>query len=161
MAVSSETSPIAPGSRFTLEPATWRDLNTVRQIEKACFGSDAWPLFDLIGVLTFPDTIRIKAMSDGRMVGFVGGDARHGDSVGWVATIGVLPEYRGRGIGTALLVACEQALNTPNVRLCVRASNETAIRLYRQTGYEQVGRWTRYYNDGEDAVVMEKRFKGV
>jgi ribosomal-protein-alanine N-acetyltransferase len=161
MAVSTETFKSTSGSRFTLEPATWRDLNAVRQVEKACFGKDAWPLFDLIGVLTFPDTVRIKAVCDGHMVGFVGGDGRRGENVGWVATIGVLPEYRGRGIATALLAACEQALNTPNVRLCVRASNETAIRLYLHTGYEQVGRWARYYNDGEDAVVMEKRLKGV
>jgi ribosomal-protein-alanine N-acetyltransferase len=161
MEVSSKTSTQTPGSPFNIEPATWLDLNAVRHVEKACFGDDSWPIFDLIGILTFPNTVHIKAICDKRMVGFVGGDARHGDSVGWVATIGVLPEYRGRGIGTALLAACEQALQTPAVRLCVRASNETAIRLYQHTGYEQVGRWTRYYNDGEDAVVMEKRLKGV
>lgn len=150
-----------PGSTFVLETATWRDLNALRQVEKACFGRDSWPLFDLIGVLTFPSTVHIKATCDEQMVGFVGGDIRRDEGVGWVATIGVLPEYRSRGIGAALLEACEQKLGTKMVRLCVRASNETAIRLYRRTGYAQIGRWPSYYNDGEDAVVMEKELTGV
>ncbi|MFZ6026941.1 MAG: GNAT family N-acetyltransferase [Chloroflexota bacterium] len=152
---------VAPGSPFVLETATWRDLNALRQVEKACFGRDSWPLFDLLGVLTFPNTVHIKATCDGQMIGFVGGDIRRNEDVGWVATIGVLPAYRGRGIGTALLEACEQALHTRWVRLCVRVSNETAIRLYRGAGYAQTGRWPAYYNDGEDAVVMEKALRGV
>lgn len=151
----------SPGSPFTIEQATWRDLNTLRKVEKICFGQDSWPLFDLIGVLTFPNTVHIKAMSDEQMVGFVGGDIKHHAHIGWVVIICVLPSYRGKGIGTALLDACEKEMNTSIVNLCVRASNKTAINLYQRCSYKQVSRWRRYYNDGEDAVVMEKQLMGV
>jgi len=153
MKLQDQTS---PGSSFTLEQATWRDLSALRNLEKICFPKDAWPLIDLIGILSIPRVIRIKAVIDGEMVGFVAGDTQRDDRLGWIATIGVQPEYRGQGIGSALLLACEKDLNKPYVRLCVRAENEDAIRLYVRHGYSQVGRWNKYYRDGADAVVMEK-----
>ena len=42
------------------------------------------------------------------------------------------------------------------VCLCVRLDNDGAIRLYEQEGYLHAGTWTKYYNDGGDAMVMEK-----
>jgi ribosomal-protein-alanine N-acetyltransferase len=149
-----------PGSRFTIEPATWRDLNPVRELEKACFPLDAWPLWDIIGVLTVPNVVRLKAVAGERLVGFIAGDLRPSENMAWIATVGVLPEYRGQGIGTALLRACESRLRrkVERVRLCVRASNDTAIRLYLREGYGKVGIWPRYYQNGEDAEVMEKSF---
>ena len=148
---------IAPGSLATVEQATWRDLNQLRNIEKVCFPQDAWPLWDLIGVLTLPNVVRLKAVADDRMVGFIAGDIRHSENMAWVATVGVLPEYRGRGIGTALMSACEEQLGISTIRLSVRLSNEGAVRLYQRLGYQTVGIWPSYYLDGEDAVVMEKQ----
>ncbi len=137
-------------------PASLRDLGALYHLEHACFRQDAWSLLDLIAVLTFPDVVRLKAVEDGRMVGFVAGDPRRSQGFSWIATIGVLPEYRRRGIGSALLQACEERLPTPRVRLSVRRSNEAAIRLYRRFGYRTIDVWRAYYHDGEDAIVMEK-----
>jgi ribosomal protein S18 acetylase RimI-like enzyme len=142
---------------ISIEPASWRDLNALRALEKACFPLDAWPLLDLVGVLTFPNVIRLKAVQGGKMVGFVAGDVRRMEGVAWIATIGVLPEHRGRGIGAALLQACEQQITLPVIRLCVRSSNEAAVRLYRRFEYVKVSEWPKYYQDGEAATVMEKR----
>lgn len=151
---------IAPGSAFLIEPATWRDLNSLRHLEKVCFPKDAWPLWDLIGVLTFPNILRLRAVADGQMIGFIACDLRPAEGVAWIATIGVLPEYRGRGIGRALLEACEQRLDLPRVRLNVRVSNQVAIQLYQTSGYERSGLWPVYYQDGEDALIMEKTLPG-
>ena len=137
-------------------PATWRDLNTLRQVERVCFPKDAWPIWDLIGVLTLPNVVRLKAIVDDKMVGFIAADIRPSQGMAWIATIGVLPEYRGRGIGSALLEACEQQLQVDSIRLNVRLSNHPAIRLYKSFAYQQVGRWPHYYSDGEDALIMEK-----
>ena len=137
-------------------PATWRDLNSLRQVERVCFPKDAWPIWDLIGVLTLPNVVRLKAVVDDRMVGFIAADIRPSQQMAWIATIGVLPEYRGRGIGSALLEATEQQLQVDSIRLNVRVSNHPAIRLYKSFGYQQVGRWPQYYSDGEDALIMEK-----
>jgi ribosomal-protein-alanine N-acetyltransferase len=148
---------IAPGSSVSIEPATWRDLNDLRRLEKVCFPKDAWPLLDLIGLLTWPNLIRLKAVNAGIMIGFVACDLRPADNLAWIATIGVLPEHRRRGIGRALLLAVEQQLTLPRVRLNVRVSNQAAIHLYLELGYQRAGVWSGYYQDGEDALVMEKQ----
>jgi ribosomal protein S18 acetylase RimI-like enzyme len=136
-------------------PATLRDLGPFRRIEQACFPRDAWPLLDLMAVLTWPEVIRLKAVVDGQMVGFIAGDPRRSEGVAWIATLGVLPDYRRQGIARALLLACEKKLNAPRLRLCVRLDNDGAIRLYEQERYLRVGTWTKYYTDGGDALVME------
>jgi len=137
-------------------PATLRDLSGLRRVEQACFPKDAWPLLDLMAVLTWPEVVRLKAMEAGQMIGFVAGDPRPGQNVDWIATIGVLPEYRGRGYGRALLRACEAQLKQPRIRLCVRVSNESAIQLYKEEGYLALDTWKEYYSDKESALVMEK-----
>jgi len=76
--------------------------------------------------------------------------------VGWIASLGVHPVYRRRGIATRLLRMCEERLAMPRLRLSLRVSNQAAHALYSREGYRPVGRWSRYYRDGEDAIVMEK-----
>jgi len=137
-------------------PASLLDLGPLRAIEHACFDRDAWPLLDLMAVLSFPEVIRLKALEDGRMIGFVAGDPRDSQGFSWIATIAVLPECQRQGIGRALLLACEAKLPTPRVRLCVRTDNGPAIRLYEQEGYQRVDIWYHYYRDRGDALVMEK-----
>ncbi len=137
-------------------PSTLRDLGQLRRIEQACFPKDAWPLLDLMAVLTFPEVVRLKAMVDGHMVGFIAGDPRRTEGMAWIATLGVLPEYRRQGIARALLVECENRLHASRMRLCVRMDNSGAIRLYENEGYDRVSTWPKYYNDGSDALVMEK-----
>lgn len=137
-------------------PATLRDLNPLRHLEKVCFLQDAWSLFDLVAVLTFPNVIRLKAVHNGEMIGFIAGDPRPSEGFSWIATVGVLPDYQRQGIGRRLLHLCEDQLPTARVRLSVRISNENAIQLYRNEGYQTINIWESYYNDGSDAVVMEK-----
>ncbi|MBT3321801.1 MAG: GNAT family N-acetyltransferase [Anaerolineae bacterium] len=137
-------------------PATIRDLTSLRDLEKICFSQDSWGILDLIAVLTMPRVIRLKAVDGEKMVGFIAGDPRLSEGFSWIATVGVLPDYRRQGIGRALLHQCEDQLPTARVRLSVRISNDNAIHLYRQEGYQTINIWEKYYNDDTDAVVMEK-----
>jgi ribosomal protein S18 acetylase RimI-like enzyme len=139
---------------FIILPAGWRDLRAVSRVEKECFLEDAWPLLDILAVLTLPGLVRLKAMVGEKIVGFASAEERNG--YGWITTIGVMPAYRRRGIARAMLVACENQVRPERVRLCVRRSNLGAQTLYQQMGYSQVEVWHRYYNGGEDAFVMEK-----
>ena len=132
------------------------DLNSLRIMEKICFPDDAWPLFDLISVLSFSSVVRLKAVENGEMIGFIAGDPRLREGKSWIATLCVLPEHRGKGIGRALLETCEKSLPTDIIHLCVRISNEEAIRMYHNAGYENIDVWKNYYNDGEDSIIMEK-----
>jgi ribosomal-protein-alanine N-acetyltransferase len=75
-----------------------------------------------------------------------------------ITTIGVSPEYRGRGLGELLLIdVFEQAVarNAEWVTLEVRVSNSSAQALYEKYGFTRQGVRRRYYSDnGEDAYIM-------
>jgi len=137
-------------------PATLRDLGSLRRLEHACFLEDSWPLLDLVAVLTYPDVIRLKVMNGDKMIGFIAADLRPIEGMAWIATVGVAPEYRRQGIALALLRECESRIKQPRIRLCVRPSNQAAIRLYQEEGYLAMDTWQKYYSDGENALVMEK-----
>lgn len=143
-------------TEVSIQSATWRDLRPLIRIEKICFGRDSWPWPELLAALTFPGTVRLKLEIDDRLVGFVIGDRRGRKDLGWVASIGVHPDFRRRGYGRQLLEACERALGTRRVRLSLRRTNGAALKLYDHAGYSQVEVWPRYYRDGEDALVMER-----
>lgn len=141
---------------YLIEKAGWRDFVDLYRLEKVVFEQDAWPWFDLLVVLTFPGFVRLKAVANGLMIGFVAGELHRGDGAGWIVTLGVLPEYRRRGVGHALLRQCEYQLNSKRIRLCVRKSNLPALKLYQQEGYVIYTTWLNYYHGGEDALVLEK-----
>ncbi|MBI3243667.1 MAG: GNAT family N-acetyltransferase [Chloroflexi bacterium] len=151
--VVSSPSSVVPA---VILPATFRDLNQARALERVCFGPEGWGTLELFFALLFPNTVRLKAVADDQLVGLVIGDRQPWERMGWVATLGVLPNYQRRGIGGALLAACESVLGQPRVRLTVRLSNQAAIALYRQVGYQRVSVWHGYYSGGEDGLVMEK-----
>ena len=147
----------ANAQAYTLTRATLLDVLTIRGLEKACFGRDAYDFVALLELLLSPKILRMKAMHNGRMVGFVAGELNRREKNGWIVTLGVQPNCEGQGIGTKLLLECEQMLQVPLVKLTVRKSNERAIRLYEHHGYKHVHAIAKYYNDGEDGLLMEKR----
>jgi ribosomal protein S18 acetylase RimI-like enzyme len=144
-----------PGRGARIESTGLRDFRTLNKLVKVCFGRDAWTWLDVFEALTFPGTVRLKAVLGDNIVGYVIGDRRT-SRLGWIASIGVHPRVRRRGIGRRLLLAAERALDTPRVRLTLRTSNQAAYSLYADLGYEKVDVWQQYYRDGEDGVVMER-----
>lgn len=141
---------------YPIETATLSDLNQLRELEKICFEKDAWPIVELVAVLILPGLVRLKVEVDGKLAAFIGGDSHHNEGIGWITTVGVRPEYRRLGLATMLISACEEAMQMPAVRLSVRRSNFGAQHLYVGLGYRHVGVWEKYYDDGEDALIMEK-----
>lgn len=142
-----------------IQPANLLDLTALRKLERTCFEKDAWPMLDLMAVLTWPDIIRLKVVENGEMIAFAACDPRPTQSAAWIATIAVDPRWQRRGIGRMLLRACEDRVRLPRVKLSVRISNHGAISLYEQEGYQTVDVWGRYYSDEEDALVMEKTLR--
>lgn len=140
---------------FDVLPTYWRDLPSIHALERACFGPDAWNWLELLS-LFFSNGIRLKAVVEGRCVGFVAGERKPSEGCAWIVTIGVLPEYQRRGIGARLLAVSEAHLSMPVVKLTVRESNQGAITLYRKHGYQPQYTVPRYYSGGETGVVMEK-----
>ena len=75
-----------------------------------------------------------------------------------INSLAVLPEWRRRHIGAALLVGVLEASRAEGARratLEVRASNEPARQLYERFGFEQAGVRRGYYtNTVEDALIL-------
>jgi ribosomal protein S18 acetylase RimI-like enzyme len=138
-----------------IESTGLMDFRPLNQLIKECFGRDAWTWLDVFEALTFPGTVRLKAVAGQDIIGYVIGD-RRSTNLGWIASIGVHPSARRQGLGRRLMLAAERDLGTPRVRLTLRGSNHAAYRLYADLGYEQVDVWKQYYRDGEDGLVMER-----
>ena len=94
------------------------------------FTFTAWCGDWLCGAITCERDERVKVRHIGHVVGMM-----------------VHPDARGRGIGGALLAACialaRQRHGIEKLTLSVTSSNDEAIRLYRQAGFERYGRLER------------------
>jgi ribosomal-protein-alanine N-acetyltransferase len=128
----------------------------VYRIEKASF-PQPWPFAAFEGFLGEPGFL--VATVDGRVVGYVVADTvpNAGRTLGHIKDIAVHPDYRGRGIGAQLLGSALTVMRekrASRVKLEVRESNDSAIRLYRRFGFQFRRTLPRYYDDGEDAYVL-------
>ena len=88
---------------------------------------------------------------------------RFGDDLAHLFLLAVRPEYRRRGIGTAMMRWLEKSCRTAGirqVRLEVRASNLGARRFYGRLGYRFVGRIAGYYDGKEAAVILARSLMG-
>lgn len=97
------------------------------------------------------------AWSGDERVGFLILQMR-GPFVGYLQTICVAPEARGRGLGSEMLRWAERRVFAvaPNLFLCVSSFNLDARRLYERLGYETVGVLKDYLVRGHDEILMRK-----
>lgn len=81
-----------------------------------------------------------------------------GAFVGYIQTVAVQPDRRGRGIGSRLLEFAEQRIlrESPNVFMCVSSFNRDARRLYQRLGYKVVGELTDYIIAGHSEILLRK-----
>jgi len=141
-----------------IRPMIAGDLDAVRAIEEAAYGTDAWTRRTLEDELINGFSSYVVAEApNGRIAGFAGvwfmRDQLH------LVTIAVDPPFQRLGIAARLLLNCiDQAREAemPSIVLEVRESNLTAQALYERFGFRHLGRLRKYYkDDGEDALVME------
>jgi len=142
-------------TRIEVRPAARADLLEIHRIEKRSF-HQPWPYQAFEGFLSEPGFL---VAFDGSVVGYVVADTvpNHGRPIGHVKDLAVHPDRRGEGIGTRLLERALGVLATRgvgHVKLEVRESNDRARSLYRRAGFEHDHTVPRYYDDGEDALVL-------
>lgn len=142
-----------------IERLTINDLDDVHNIELEVF-PEPWSRQQFENELESSISVYFKAVSQGELVGYMGVlfivDEAH------LTTIGVAPEWQGKGIGKALL--CKALLTAIDrgaavMTLEVRVSNDTARKLYRRFGFSIVGQRKGYYAKiGEDAYIMDSPY---
>lgn len=154
--VSAVVTTTVPGNELAVREATRADLLDVYRIEQASF-PQPWPFqaFErFVGEFGF-----LVAERDGRITGYIVADSvpNHGNAIGHVKDFAVHPDARGQGIGTKLLQQTLANLGMRgvySVKLEVRENNDAAIRLYQQHGFTHRRTVRRYYENGEDALIM-------
>ncbi len=136
-------------------------LEKLAELEKICFGSQAWSYKSLEEELTNPTAHFFVAEADGEVTGYIGMYVVCENC--YVTNVAVFPEYRRKGVARALIkmaMLTADAMDTDFISLEVRPSNEAAIALYRSFGFEQNGLRKNYYkNPAEDAWIMTKFFR--
>ena len=154
----SEEVPGADAPALRLRPLRHGDLPAVMEIERQAF-STPWQESTFHGLLRRADTDLVGAVREERLLGY---------AVSWtvldqseLGNVAVAPEERGEGIGRTLVEAILERVRERGARECfleVRESNDAAQSLYRQLGFEVVGRRRAYYSAPvEDALVMRVR----
>jgi ribosomal-protein-alanine N-acetyltransferase len=148
------TTPVANGT--TVRRVDQADLLEVYRIERSCF-PQPWPFSAFENFLDEPGFL--VAERDREVVGYVVGDVtpNHGRDIGHIKDLAVREDARGDGLGRRLLdesLAVMAAGGARVVKLEVRETNEVARSLYRDVGFEPMRRVPRYYEDGEDALLM-------
>lgn len=164
------TIPAEDEGDLHIRQAVQADLLAVLRIERASF-DQPWPFSAFeryLGEPGFLVAVTEENVSSGygtsdsaseSVVGFVVANLvpNHGRQFGHVKDIAVHPECRGRGVGRTLLERALQVLDihgARSVKLEVRASNERAISLYQDFGFEYLRTMPRYYDDSEDALIL-------
>lgn len=142
-----------------LSRVQFRDLSAVAQLERRCFGLEAWGWLDFLMCLT-PGNLFIKATQAGRMVGFILAQPNRRNGVTWITNVAVDPTRRNQGIGRRLMQAIEAQAATPRLKLTVRVDNDAARHLYRSLGYTDVVLRRGYYSGYMDGMEMEKILGG-
>lgn len=115
---------------------------------------EAWTLSQLAGVMTMPGTWLTIARVDAAVLGFA--LVRSVLDECELLLLAVQPQWRGRGVGRALLADSLKTARRRGIRsmnLEVRASNN-AIKLYENTGFEYVHRRPGYYR-GQDGQLHD------
>ncbi|BDG62454.1 ribosomal-protein-alanine acetyltransferase [Caldinitratiruptor microaerophilus] len=137
-------------------PMSLADIDGVMVVERLSFPT-TWSRQAFVHEVTANTHARYFVARAGRQVVGYGGmwlilDEAH------VTNIAVHPDWRGRGIGEALmrrLMDCARSYGITRMTLEVRVSNHAAQNLYVKLGFRPAGIRKGYYTDThEDALIM-------
>jgi ribosomal-protein-alanine N-acetyltransferase len=153
---------------FKRRKFTTDDLGAVTHINQVCLPENYTDFFFIDLARRFPETF-IVAEEDREVVGYImcrieAGLSNFGlgglTKKGHVVSVAVMPEYRRRGIGEALVTKAIEGMRIYGAKQCyleVRVTNEEAIGLYKKLGLEVTRTIRGYYADGEAAYVMSRK----
>lgn len=140
-----------------IERATRADLDAICEIEQHSFPRP-WPRASFDAEFDREWTRLVVARDERRqLIGFinywvVGGEVH-------IHSIASHPDRRRAGTGAALLAhALDEGRDTGChlATLEVRRSNTPALALYERAGFQTIHVRARYYDDGEDALIMQR-----
>ncbi len=124
----------------------------VAELEKECFGADAWSENLIRNELNDENKRYILVYEDGKLAGY-GGFNQVLDE-GQINNVAVGKNYRRKGYGSLILTQFFELapkLGINSFTLEVREGNTPARSLYEKHGFISAGTRKGYYRDGENA----------
>ena len=112
---------------------------------------------ETLNILNDPSLEVYCATIDGEIAGFII-IMMEGAFVGYIRSVCVEPDWRGKGIGSQLIAFGEKRIfgESPNVFICVSSFNSGAQILYARLGYEIVGELKDYVIAGHSEILLRK-----
>ena len=142
-------------------PMTADHVAAVAELEKICFGTEAWSEKSVASELANQLSLWLVVLEEDAVAGYVGSQTVMDETD--MMNVAVHPDHRRKGIAEALVDALVEALKEKGshcLTLEVRASNAPAIGLYEKLGFQQVGLRKNYYrNPKEDALILRKEWQ--
>lgn len=151
--------PPAAGSGLLIREALSTDIDALTLIEADRFASDRLSRRSLAALSKSPSASMLVATRGVRPVGYALILTRRGSHSARLYSIAVAAEEAGRGVGSRLLAAAEEAAIERGARrlhLEVRADNSPAITFYERLGYKPAGERPEYYEDGMTALLFAR-----
>ena len=133
-------------------------------MHRACFPEGPWDAATLERILALAGGFGYLAWQGDAPVGFILARDLAGDVE--VLSVGVLPQWRRRGVGRALIdavVAKAEQDGLGSIVLEVATENAAARALYAAFGFVQVGRRPGYYSQSggrADALILRRGSAG-
>ena len=135
---------------------TEKDIAKIAAIERNCF-AEAWSLEMIKTESARQEFCALLIEENEEALGFIMGSVVFEDAE--IYKVAILPQYRGKGFGYMAVDAFTDEVKSRSatrIFLEVRPSNEAALRLYQNRGFEKTRLRKRYYADGEDCLEMKK-----
>ena len=145
--------------RYLIRPMEKKDIGEIIEGEKRIFNTTLGYDYLLQELELNPFSQYLVLEIDNKVRGYIGL---------WIAdnmqivNFYVDKEYQKMGFGTMIMEFVIKVCETSNITsltLEVRESNDVAIKLYEKLGLKKVAVRKNYYDDGEDALLMERKFE--
>jgi ribosomal-protein-alanine N-acetyltransferase len=142
-----------------VEIRSWKkeDVDSIAQMEERCF-SDAWSKQSLLSAFEDAFTHCFLIEEGGQVCAYACLFVIFEQAE--VQNIAVDIPFRRKGFGDKLLAFLHDFAKEKGAQTCfleVRKSNFSAISLYEKHGYQAFGKREKYYQDGEDCILMQKQ----
>lgn len=153
---------------YHVRPLKAYDIPGLIKVERIVF-KEPWPESIYVQELYFnpnahyfvllfngPNPEQPWLLQKNRLIGFVG--MRVEIKKGHISTLGLHPKWHRRGLGELLLItALEKAIQgcAESITLEVRVTNHIAQNLYVKYNFSTVTQLHGYYENGEDAYLMQ------
>lgn len=90
-----------------------------------------------------------------KIVGFLIGDMTYG-GVGFISWVGILPEYRSKGVGRKLMEDYEKFARTKKAHLLELFTYDKVKSFYDKLGFKEIGRREQGFY-GSPNIIMDKK----